>query len=169
MISAEEFESLFRLEYVRLYRLAYGLLHDAQESEDAVSEVFAVIWKRQPEVAEDKWHDYLSQATYHHCINVLNRKERFEALKDSYREEQRFAQKADQSERDRLKQILQYINHDMPPRMREVFSLCFGQEMSYQQAAEVMQVTTAAINKHIVNGLKLLRDKFNKETNKRSE
>lgn len=162
MISSTTFEALFRAEYVRLYRLAYSLLHDQQESEDVVSDVFATLWKKQPEVDEDKLAGYLARAVHNHCMNLLDRQGSFENLKDSYRQEQLFAMKKDLAEQERLTQIRQYIDHDMPPRMREVFGLCYGQGMSYQQAADLLQVTTAAINKHIVMGLRMLRERFSK-------
>lgn len=160
MISSTAFEALFRAEYVRLYRLAYGLLYNQQESEDAVSDVFATLWKKQPEVDEEKLPDYLARAVHNHCMNLLRKRGSFELLKDSYQQEQLFALKQDWTEQERLTQIRHYIDHDMPPRMREVFSLCYGQGMSYQQAADLLHVTTAAINKHIVTGLRMLRERF---------
>lgn len=162
MITSTAFEKLFRTEYVRLYRLAYSLLHDRQESEDAVSEVFAILWKTQPEVGNDKLPDYLARAVHNHCMNLLSRQASFENLKDSYRQEQLFVQKKDLAEQERLIQIRQYIDHSMPPRTREVFGLCYGQGMSYQQAADSLQVSIAAINKHIVVGLRMLRERFAK-------
>lgn len=37
----EEFDSLFRSCYPRMYRLAYSLLGDQEESRDVVNDVFA--------------------------------------------------------------------------------------------------------------------------------
>ncbi len=161
MITSAAFENLFRTEYVRLYHLAYGLLHDEQESQDAVSEVFATLWTKQPEVTQDKLPGYLTRATYNYCVNLLDRKSRLDDVKANVRQEMVADLKEDLLQRDRLRQILQYIDREMPPRMRDVFDLCFGNGFSYQQAAEQLQVTTAAVNKHIVNGLRLLRDRFN--------
>lgn len=164
MITSAAFETLFRTEYVRLYHLAYGLLHDEQESQDAVSEVFATLWTKQPEVTQNKLPGYLTRATYNYCVNLLERKERLEDVKADVRVEMATELKEDLLQRDRLRQVRQFIDREMPPRMREVFDLCFGNGFSYQQAAEQLQVTKAAINKHIVHGLRLLRDRFNPTT-----
>lgn len=165
MITSSAFETLFRAEYVRLYHLAFSLLHDEQESQDAVSEVFSVLWTKQPEVGAGKLPGYLTRATYNYCVNMLERQSRLEDVKADVRLEMIDELKQDTLQRDRLRQVQQYIDREMPPRMREVFDLCFGNGCTYQQAAERLQVTTAAINKHIVNGLKLLRERFNPPSN----
>lgn len=165
MITSSAFEALFRAEYVRLYHLAFGLLHDEQESQDVVSEVFAALWTKQPDVEADKLAGYLTRATYNYCVNVLERQSRLQDVKADVRLEMLNDLKQDTLQRDRLRQVLQYIDREMPPRMREVFDLCFGNGCTYQQAAERLQVTTAAINKHIVNGLRLLRERFNPPSN----
>ena len=161
MITSKDFENLFRAHYARLYRQAYSLLHDPAESEDAVSEVFAALWKKQPDVEESKMEDYLLRATHNYCINRLSSIQRFDEIKDDVRIEQKFQQRADTSQESRLRQILIYINKELPPRTHEVFTLCYQQGKSYKEAAELLGITPAAINKHIVTGLRALRDKFN--------
>ena len=155
------FEALFKTHYVRLHRLAQSLLHDSAESEDVVSEVFATVWKNQPDIAAGKWPDYLARATYNHCLNALNRQSRLEEWQAEYRQEQRTALHVEAEEQRQLSEIRHCIRHDLPPRTSQALTLCFGHGLSDREAAEVMEVTEAAINKHIVTGLRMLRERFN--------
>lgn len=161
MISAKDFETLFRTHYTRLYRQAYSLLHDQAESEDAVSEVFAAFWKKQPDVAEGKVEDYLLRATYNYCISRLSHQQRFDEIRDDVRMEMKFQRRGNAEQDSKLQQVLLYINKELPPRTHEVFDLCYQQGKSYKEAADLLGITTSAINKHIVTGLRVLRDKFN--------
>lgn len=165
MITAKDFETLFRMHYVRLFRLANSLLHDQTESEDAVSEVFSTLWKKQPQVEDGKMEDYLMRAIHNHCITLLNKQQRFNDIRDDVRTEIKFQQRGDPAQESRLKQILTYIDNELPPRTHEVFTLCYQQGRSYKEAADLLGITTAAINKHIVTGLRMLRNKFNPSSN----
>ena len=160
MITASEFESHFRTHFDQLYRLAYSILGDAEESRDVVHEVFAQLWETQPHIEQDKTKDYLMRATYNRSLNLVKRKGKFDALKDSYLTELKFSMKSDCFDLDRWSQIQEFIRTEMPPRTTQAMDLCFGEEKSYKEAAAQMGVGIEAINKHIVTGLRLLREKF---------
>ena len=160
MITASEFESHFRSYFDQLYRLAYSMLGDAEESRDVVHEVFAQLWESQPTIEQGKTRDYLMRATYNRCLNLIKRKGRFDALKDSYLIELKFSMQSDCFDWDRWSQIQEYIQNEIPPRTKQAMDLCFGEEKSYKEAAAQMGVGIDAINKHIVTGLRLLREKF---------
>ena len=54
----------------------------------------------------------------------------------------------------------------MPKETYEIIRLCFLEELSYKQAAEQKHMSVGYINKQIVYGLRLLRDKFNAQKKK---
>ena len=160
MITASGFESHFRTYFDQLYRLAYSILGDAEESRDVVHEVFAQLWETQPQIEQGKTKDYLMRATYNRSLNLVKRKGKFDALKDSYLTELKFSMKSDCFDLDRWSQIQEFIRTEMPPRTKQAMDLCFGEEKSYKEAAAQMGVGIESINKHIVTGLRLLREKF---------
>lgn len=160
MITASEFESLFRTFFDQLYRLANSMLGDAEESRDVVHEVFAHLWEAQPKIEPGKMHDYLMRATCNRCLNLIKHNTRFEALRTSYVNELKFSLQRDSFDWELWNQIQSYIQTEIPPRTQQAMNLCFGEEMSYKEAASEMGVGTDAINKHIVAGLRLLREKF---------
>ena len=162
MITASEFEVYFRTYFDQLYRLANSMLGDAEESRDVVHEVFAQLWEVQPRIEPDKVRDYLMRATCNHCLNVIKHNSRFEALRTSYVNELKYSLLSDGFDWALWNQIQHFIQTETPPRTQQAMNLCFGEKMTYKEAANRMGVGVDAINKHIVTGLRLLREKFRK-------
>lgn len=160
MITASEFESHFRTYFDQLYRLANTMLGDAEESRDAVHEVFAQLWESQPTIESSKMQDYLMRATCNRCLNLIKHNARFEALRASYINELKYSLLRESFDWERWTQIQNFIQTEMPPRTQQAINLCFGEEMSYKEAASRMGVGVDAINKYVVTGLRLLRGKF---------
>lgn len=160
MITASEFEKLFRSHFDQLYRLAYSMLGDAEDSRDVVHEVFAQLWETQPRIEQDKTKEYLVRATYNRSLNLIKRKGKLDAIKESYLNELKFSMQADRFDWEKWSQIQAFIQTELPPRTKQAMDLCFGEEKSYKEAAAQMGVGIEAINKHIVTGLRLLREKF---------
>lgn len=163
MITASEFESLFRTFFDQLYRLANSMLGDAEESRDVVHEVFAHLWEAQPKIEPDKMQDYLMRATCNRCLNLIKHNTRFEALRTSYVNELKYSMQREKFDWELWNQIQNFIQTEMPPRTQQAMNLCFGEKMSYKEAASRMGIGVDAINKHIVSGLRLLREKFKKK------
>lgn len=160
MITASDFEMLFRSHFDQLYRLAYSMLGDAEDSRDVVHEVFAQLWETQPRIEQDKTKEYLVRATYNRSLNLIKRKGKLDAIKESYLNELKFSMQADRFDWEKWSQIQAFIQTELPPRTKQAMDLCFGEEKSYKEAAAQMGVGIEAINKHIVTGLRLLREKF---------
>lgn len=160
MITASEFEAYFRTYFDQLYRLANSMLGDAEESRDVVHEVFAHLWEAQPTIEPDKIQDYLMRATCNRCLNLIKHNTRFEALRTSYVNELKYSMQREIFDWKLWNQIQNFIQTEIPPRTRQVMNLCFGEKMSYKEAASRMGIGVDAINKHIVAGLRLLREKF---------
>lgn len=59
----QEFERLFKDSYPHMYRMAFSMVENADDAKDAVNQVFAQIWRRKPQVADDSIRGYLLAAT----------------------------------------------------------------------------------------------------------
>lgn len=160
MITASELETHFRAYFDQLYRLANSMLGDAEESRDVVHDVFAQLWESQPKIEQGKVREYLMRATCNRCLNVIKHNARFDALRSAYVNELKYSLQRESFDWERWNQIQHFIQTDIPPRTQQAMHLCFGEEMSYKEAALRMGVSVDAINKHIVTGLRLLREKF---------
>jgi len=161
----QQFEHLFKSYYAQLYRVAYDMLHDPEESHDAVHEVFENLWKKKPDIRPVTEKEFLIRMVHNHCVNVIGRKERDEKLRHLYPLEMKLTLSPSHDD-EKLNRIKEYIDNEMPPNTRRVLKLCFEEEKSYEEAASIVQYSVAYINKHIVKALKLLREKFNPQHRK---
>ena len=147
-------ERLFRTNYERMYRLAFALLHDNEEARDVVSDVFSKLWEH--DINEATASAYLMQSVKNACLNLIARKKRDERL-------QRLLPLEDEDDtrlEERWQATVSCIDHDLTPQTASVIRLCFGERMSYKETAEELGISTSAVNKHIVNGLRTLREKL---------
>jgi RNA polymerase sigma-70 factor (family 1) len=48
----------------------------------------------------------------------------------------------------------------LPPKCREVFTLCKVEGKSYSEVAEILNISTATVNNHIVKATKILKTNF---------
>ena len=67
-------EKLFRQHHARLLAEARAMLYDDAEAQDVVSELFAELLRRLPEVLAGRELAYLCESVRNRCRNVLARK-----------------------------------------------------------------------------------------------
>ena len=69
--SKQKFEHLFKDNYPHMYRMAFSIMKNADDAKDAVHQVFAQIWRRKPQLADDSIRGYLLAATRNQCLHTL--------------------------------------------------------------------------------------------------
>ena len=150
----KQMERLFRTNYERMYRLAFALLHDNEEARDMVSDVFSKLWEH--DINEATASAYLMQSVKNACLNLIAQKKRDERLQRLLPLEE----ENDTRLEERWQATVHCIDHDLTPQTASVIRLCFGERMSYKETAEELGISTSAVNKHIVKGLRTLREKL---------
>lgn len=158
MIDATEFERLFKTYYSPMYRVAYSMLGDTEQSKDIVSDVFASLWQGNVVVRTDTERSFLMQCVVNACKNHIARLSRDERLCHRYSLDGMGEPSNDIEER--WRQVNSYINDQLSEQTARILRLCLVSGYSYNEAAQELQVSRSTINKHIVNGLKQLREKF---------
>lgn len=154
----DEFDELFRSSYQSLYHHAYSLVHDAEDSRDIVSEVFVRILKTKD---RDKTNvGYLMAMVHNKALDVLrNRKVEDEARQMMLHDYQTFMQ-PDWHKEERLKEILHFVETELTPQTQRILQMCYRDKKSYKQVAEELNISIQAVNKHISQALRKLREKF---------
>ena len=149
-----QMERLFRENYERMYRLAFALLHDNEEARDVVSDVFSRVLHKQlvPDTA------YLLRSVKNACLNVIAKKKRDERLAkllpvSDVNEEPEKLEKQWQA-------TVDCIDCDLTPQTASVIRMCYGEGLSYKDTAQELGISISAVNKHIVKGLRMLREKL---------
>jgi len=164
----EQFDTVFRREYPRLYRLAYAMLRDGEECRDIVSQVMADLYERPPRQCDDagKLAAYLSQAVRNRCLDYIDHLQVTERVQQLYPLEQQIQSQRDTDRESLLRDVWQYINTELTQQTRQVLMLRYDEELSYEEVADRLQVSVSAVNKHISQGLAKLRSHFTNWTKK---
>lgn len=155
----EEFDELFRSSYQTLYRYAYSLLNDSEESRDIVSEVFVKILEAKD--CDRANVGYLMAMVHNKALDILrSKKVEDEARKMMLHDYQTFML-PDKNKEERLKDILHYVETELTPQTQRILQMCYNDKKSYKQVAEELNISIQAVNKHISKALRQLREKFN--------
>ena len=162
----KQFKELFLSEYGRMYKAAYILLGDEDEAKDAVQDVFASLWDGSITLREESQRSFLLTCVRNRCLNIIAQWER-------HRKAEKQLVTADQldfpepwqgrSDDDLLEIILHYIDGWLTPQTSKIIHMHFDDRKSYKEISNSLGISLSAVNKHIVQGMKKLRQTFNRK------
>lgn len=156
----EEFDTLFRQSYPRLFRLAFSLLGDQEDSRDVVSSVFADLLDK-THLPSDINEGYLMVMVHNRALNLIKHRRIENDVRADMLRDIRLTSSPNLVDDDRLAEILSFIETQLSPQTQRVLTLCFDEKKTYLQAASELGVSVQAINKHISQALRKLRERFN--------
>ena len=149
-------ESLFKQHYQAMYRLAFMMLHDEEESRDIVHDVFARLLDDYIRFDSDKAGAFLLSCVRNSCLNVMrshNSRER--AMRDfPINDEDPGDSEAFESE---ITALQNGITHLTPPVCREIILLHYNDGLTFKEIAARLGVSETTIYKHLRNALNQLR------------
>lgn len=159
-MTTSELEILFKTHYAAMFRLAMSLLYDEDESKDVVSDVFASLLGGGLAIRSDNARGFLLTCVRNSCINVIRHKqmrERFMKLYSNRAEP--LADGPDDSLM--LNELREYINAELSPLSRRIFTLRYLQDMTCQQVAEAVGVSRVTVHHHLSQSLEKINAYFN--------
>lgn len=159
-MTKSELEILFKTHYAAMYRLAVSLLYDADEARDVVSDVFASLLDGGLAIRTDNARSFLLTCVRNSCINVIRHKqmrERFIRLYAANAEA--LADGPDDSIT--LAELREYIDNQLPPLSRRIFTMRYLQDMTCQQVADAVGVSRVTVHHHLSQSLEKINAYFN--------
>ena len=176
-MTKEEFESIYRQHYAKMYRLARTMLYDVDESKDVVSDIFARLLRERLRVGASagmKYHPqqnqmegYLMTAVRNRCRDVLSHKSIRERVERLFLQESMQSHIVSMNDDDRLELLMQFIEAELPPLSQQIFRLRFLREMSYEEVAQAAGVSKVTVYNHLSQSVQRIKEHFDKETAKR--
>ena len=158
-MTKSELEILFKTHYTAMYRLAVSLLYDADEARDVVSDVFASLLDGGMAIRSDNARCFLLTCVRNGCINVIRHKQTRERFINRYSSKaEALADGPDDSMM--LAELRDYINTQLPPLSRRIFTLRYLQDMTCQQVAEAVGVSRVTIHHHLSQSLEKINAYF---------
>ena len=148
------FEQLFRTDYDRMYRAAYLLLRDEEEARDAVQDVMERLWESNTDLHEATGSQFLLVCVRNQCLNVMRKARPTQPHTDT--------QPTDVADTDAalLDEIHAYIDRRLSAQTSRVVRMHYNDGLTYRDISQRLGISVAAVNKHIVQGLRLLRQRF---------
>lgn len=159
-MTTSELEILFKTHYAAMFRLAMSLLYDEDESKDVVSDVFASLLGGGLAIRSDNARGFLLTCVRNSCINVIRHKqmrERFMKLYSNRAEP--LADGPDDSLT--LAELREYVDNNLPPLSRHIFTLRYLHDMTCQQVAETVGVSRMTVHHHLSQSLEKINTYFN--------
>lgn len=124
---------------------ANKILYNQSDAEDVVQEAFIKVWREapnwQPKAAFSTW---FYKVLYHLCIDVIRkRKPEENEVLDSIADEKLLPESQLQFED--MKILMNDFIKSLPEQQRVALALCYYQEYTAQQAADIMGVSLTAV------------------------
>jgi RNA polymerase sigma factor (sigma-70 family) len=157
----ELFERFYKSNYEKFFNFALRYVDDEEVCRDIISMAFEYAWRKLSADDFDNWTKILLSYIHYKCIDVL----RHEIVKSQYvKAKLLMAQHEDASDwlerNERVEMVKKYLD-ELPPKTRLILRECMVNNRKYKEVAEELELTVHAIRKHIVKGLKILREKVN--------
>ena len=159
-MTISELEILFKTHYTAMYRLAVSLLYDADEARDVVSDIFASLLGGGMAIRSDNARGFLLTCVRNSCISVIRHKQMRERFIKLYSTK---AEPQDHGPDDTmmLAELRDYINTQLPPLSRRIFTLRYLQDMTCQQVADAVGVSRVTVHHHLSQSLEKINAYFN--------
>lgn len=154
----KQFEVLYKSHYQAMYCLAYSITQDKEDSRDAVGEVFAQMWSRQPKINPGSLSGYLLAATRNQSISIVRRRVLTTQLQEEQTEEENRHEEMEHEEL--MDELNRVIREQLTEQDRRILSLHYDDDLTYQQTADALGISSSAVNKHITKSLGKLRRVF---------
>ena len=143
----------------RLFRLAFRLLQNVQEAEDSVQDVMAGVWARREQWGE--WKNigaYCMTATRNNCLDRIRRRRVVPVAED--RASEVSSPDRDPYEKIMDKQLIQRVRQCMdalPENQQQVVRLREMEGFSYNEIAEVLEMTLDQVKINLFRGRNAIR------------
>lgn len=141
-----------------------GYLHDMQEAEDLMIDVFAYLLVKKPKIREGGFKAYIYKAARHKALRAKQRRKPTFSLDDEMLGEPVSQARVDQTaEANERARILRACVEQLSPDYREAVYLTYFENLSYEQAAAVMGKNVKQITNLVYRGKQSLRGFLAKE------
>ncbi len=151
-------EYLFKSEYKSLCFTAYRVVKEQHTAEDLVQDVFFELWRRRETInIRTSIRAYLKRAVINKTLNYVRDKKikyddegalQFTSTKQNIQLE---------LEASEMQKLIDLALDDLPPKCQMVFLLSRYDQLSYQEIADKLDISTKTVENHISKALKRLR------------
>lgn len=152
--------ALLNLHHGPVLSFALKLTRSQELAEEVVQDVFLNIWMHRAKLKDIRNAGaYLNRITRNVSLNALRKVAREAIISDEFKDDENYADDSTRQSLD-LKDsqwLLQQAIDKLPKQQKLVYQLCREQGLTYDQAAEQLQISSSTVNFHIKEALKNIR------------
>lgn len=161
----ECFERIFKMYYNNIVYFAFHYLNDYEAAREVAQDVFMIIWQNMEKLEEISF-SYILTIAKNRCLNVIkhgqHRLKYENTVKEKTKRELINVYTLEHSCIDKIaegeiKGVLNRTLEQLPPKTKEAFILSRFENKSYNEIAEIQQVSRKNIEYRIMCALKHLR------------
>lgn len=156
------FETVFKTYYKPLRVQAFLLLHNKEDAEDQVQQLFLDIWNRQLyRNIKESLKSYLYTAVRNRCFNFLQQSSRLQQYKEKFAGQEAIVA-TQATEEPFLDGRYRVALERLPVQRSRAFQLVYMEDKKYLQAAEEMGISINSLKSHLRLAVKFLRVQLQK-------
>ena len=158
------FEALFREYYLPLTRFAWRYVESKAVAEELVQEIFSEIWEDRAELnITESVRSYLYKAVKHRSLNYLKHQRiqyKYDTQWMDKREKVSTIEYRDPGHIERIKEAIRVAIEELPPRSRMTYKLHRYDGLTYQEIADVMDISVKTVESQMTRTLQMLRERL---------
>ena len=158
-----EFERFFKENYSKVYYLALSLVHDDEVARDIVADSFEYLFSHHAHFQAVDAGNYLFVIVRNRCSDYFRKQAVHQRYSDYVTYMSDKVEMADWLEHDDKVEVIRRLMEHLTPRTREVLEVHYLQGKKYSEIAMELGISESAVKKHIMQALKLFREKVSKE------
>jgi RNA polymerase sigma-70 factor (ECF subfamily) len=137
---------------------ARTLLYDEEESRDVVAEVFAAIAHEDTVIHTATERTFLLRCVKNRCINIINRMNTRQRVSRLFT--MRTLEEGDEDEGENAERLKLFMEQWLSKRAIDILHMRFVEGMKYQEIAESLHISEAAVYKYLSQSLTTIRQHF---------
>ncbi len=162
-MNAEEFKINVLPLREKLYRIAYKMMEEEQDAEDAVQEVYLKLWHLRDSLDRyDSVAAFATVVTRNICVDKLRVRFREEPLDDQLMHREASGNPHTQLERSDTDRLIRQIIEQLPPLQRMIIQMKDIDEMEVEEIATITGTNAEAVRMNLSRARKKVREQFMK-------
>jgi RNA polymerase sigma-70 factor (ECF subfamily) len=153
------FEILVRRYETRLFALAWRMLHNRADAEDAVEEAFVKAYRALGKFRGDaRFSTWLYRIAVNHILNMLRKGSRLRSSDLDLERMESPDTPTDVSRQRKLQAAVARAIDKLPPRQRAIFHMRYEEERSHAEIAEILGISEGACKASYHHAVSKLRE-----------
>ena len=156
------FADLVNPYYMQAYKIAYGVLNQHQDAEDATQNAFFKIYKSLDQYkGQASFKSWLIRIVKNHAIDLYRSNQRTSKIKDTFKDSIKpvciHSRPATSSNVQEMKSDLSTLIDNISPTYEKVIKLRFLDSLSYEEISDTLMCSVGTVKSRLARGREQIR------------